>query len=162
MLSLTKRVDYGLIALTHLASASSSVSARELAAAHSLSPALLANVLKVLCGEDLVSSSRGKHGGYRLAVDPAFLSVQMVIEVLEGPFQLASCMGDEGSKSCEIVPSCTVKWSVNKIHKAIVGLLGGVTLADIVSDATTGSQRVLAEEPAGVGSFRDVPLTLEV
>ena len=162
MLSLTKRVDYGLIALADLCGASNPVSARDLAERHHVSLPLLANVLKDLCAFGLVSSSRGKRGGYRLIADPAFVTVEQVIEALEGPFQLAACTGSEHAAGCDISTNCTIKWSVNKIHSAVQKILGNVTISDIVSQARVGSSEVLVDKKDGDVAFHEVPLNLEV
>jgi Rrf2 family protein len=162
MLSLTKRVDYGLIALADLSGSLDPVSARCLADRHQVSYPLLANVLKDLCVAGLVSSCRGKNGGYRLIADPAFVTVWNVIEALEGPFQLAACTGVDHAEGCDISLGCTIKWSVNKIHGAILSVLGGVTISDIVAEARIGANGALVEEGSHSSSFHEVPLNLEV
>ncbi|NQU76949.1 MAG: Rrf2 family transcriptional regulator, partial [Planctomycetes bacterium] len=68
MLSLTRKTDYALLALTHLAAEPAAViSAREMAEQYCLSQPLLMNVLKQLSASGLVSSVRGARGGYTLA-----------------------------------------------------------------------------------------------
>jgi Rrf2 family protein len=116
VLNLTKRVDYGLIALTHLAAirptasgsdevwsnpsgecAPASVprpSVREVAEAYHMSQPLLANVMKDLARLGFVRSVRGTKGGYELAVAPEGLSVGRVVEALEGPLRLTECSND--------------------------------------------------------------------
>lgn len=162
MLQLTRKTDYALIAMTALAGEVSPVSARDLAERHSLSQPLLANVLKDLGAAGLVSSVRGKHGGYRLAADPAFVSIGQVIEALEGPFQLAGCTGTESAAGCEISGCCTVKWTVRSIHDAMVEILRKVTIADVVSHARAGAAGVLSETDVKGLEFHEVPLNLEV
>jgi Rrf2 family protein len=162
MLSLTRRVDYGLIALADLCGSLIPISARDLAERHQVSYPLLANVLKELCSMGLVSSSRGKKGGYRLIADPAFVTVQQVIEALEGPFQLAACTGVDHAAGCEISSGCTIKWSVNKIHSAILKTLGSVTISDIVAEARVGASGVLIEKGSEKVGFHEVPLNMEV
>ena len=78
MLQLTKRTEYGLIALVHLmdqrdlASHSEAVfvSAREIGERYPVPRRLLAEVLKDLARAELVDSARGSTGGYSLARDP--------------------------------------------------------------------------------------------
>jgi Rrf2 family nitric oxide-sensitive transcriptional repressor len=160
MLALTKRVDYGLMALTGIAGSERPMSARELAERYGLSYPLLANVLKDLSAAGLVDSSRGKNGGYKLAQDPVFLSVATVIAALEGPFQLAACTGNDHAAGCELSDGCTVKWSINRIHETILRTLGGVTVADILSESRVGRSASLSDGSAQ--SFHEVPLELEV
>src|SRR5213592_30500 len=100
MLNLTKRVDYGLIALTHLAcvekaepptvggAASARLSVRGMAEAYNMSQPLLANVMKDLARLGFVRSVRGTKGGYELALEPAEVPVGRLVESLEGPVRL--------------------------------------------------------------------------
>ena len=102
MLQITKRVDYSLIALTHLAiHPGERFSARELAETYKLSKTLMANVLKALTRGELVHSVRGTKGGYELALDPKDIPVGRVVELLEGPLQLASCVGESPTEPME-------------------------------------------------------------
>src|SRR4051794_23260368 len=97
MLNLTKRVDYGLIALTHLAlHREKRLSAREVAQVYGLSQPLLANVFKELARLGFVRSVRGTKGGYELAQEPREIPVGRLVESLEGPVRLTECIGSDG------------------------------------------------------------------
>src|SRR5690242_11870832 len=133
MLNLTKRVDYGLIALTHLAcvergaasegngngNASARLSVRGMAEAYNMSQPLLANVMKDLARLGFVRSVRGTKGGYELAFPPEQLTVGRVAEALEGPLRLTECVqAQEGdghghasgeSPVCNVFGSCLIK-----------------------------------------------------
>ena len=140
MLQLTKRVDYALIALTHLAlQPEARVSARELAATYELSQPLVANVLKALARGALLESVRGTKGGYRLAVPAERLTVGRVAELLEGPLRLTDCISDsdvrphrrEGEGGCCLSRTCPVRQSVFRIHLKIRDVLYGVSVAEL-------------------------------
>lgn len=161
MLTLTKRVDYGLLALTGMADSDQPLSSRGLAERYNLSPTLLANVLKKLCSANLVTSIRGKNGGYKLAKAPIVMTVAEVVEALEGPFQLAACTGEHQGAGCDIAPCCSIKWSVNRIHGAIFKVLGEMTIADILADSKAGATATLADTKQFSG-FHEIPLNLEV
>lgn len=139
MLQLTKRVDYALIALTHLAvQPEERISARELAGTYDLSPTLLANVLKALSRGGLLESVRGTKGGYHLTLPPERITVGRVTELLEGPLRLTECIADpratqapaEGDGCC-LSRTCPVRQSVFRIHLKIRDVLYGVSLADL-------------------------------
>lgn len=137
MLQLTKRVDYALIALTHLAlQPEERVSARELAAAYELSQTLVANVLKALARGGLLESVRGTKGGYSLALPAERITVGRVTELLEGPLRLTECIADprpthQTEGGCCLSRTCPVRQSVFRIHLKIRDVLYGVTLADL-------------------------------
>src|SRR5580658_9451946 len=123
MLNLTKRVDYGLIALTHLAcvekanspeagAAVGRLSVRGMAGSYNMSQPLLANVMKDLARLGFVRSVRGTKGGYELAFPPEQLTVGRVAEALEGPLRLTECVSaheNGGEASCTVYESCLIK-----------------------------------------------------
>src|SRR5437016_4353593 len=92
MFRLSKKSDYGLIALKHLAQHSDeSVSTREIAAQYHIPAELLAKVLQKLVRKGLLVSHQGINGGYILAKDPASISIVDVVEALEGPICITPC-----------------------------------------------------------------------
>lgn len=163
VLTITKRVDYSLIALTHLAvHPGERFSTRELAESYHLSRPLLANVLKELARAGIVDSVRGTKGGYELTEDPRSITVGRVVELLEGPLQLANCIGATPSDhlQCNVSRVCPVKHSVFKIHLMIRDVLYGHCIADLARGAglpgaslpIARSSSVEATCPAGEGS----------
>ncbi len=75
MLKLTKKADYGLIALRHIAvSPRGTSSAKEIADTYGIPLPLLAKVLQKLTKTNLTQSVAGTNGGYRLARDAAAIS----------------------------------------------------------------------------------------
>src|SRR5437762_14282871 len=97
MFRLSKKSDYGLIALKHLAQHNEeSISAREIAAQYHIPAELLAKVLQRLVRKGLLVSQQGINGGYVLAKDPASISIVDVVEALEGPISITPCeRGDD-------------------------------------------------------------------
>ena len=98
MLRLSKKADYALIAMRHLAGApaDSSVSAREIAESYGIPAELLAKVLQRLVRSRLLVSVQGTRGGYRLAGEPQRLTVADVIQAIDGPvavFMRPACRG---------------------------------------------------------------------
>jgi len=87
------------------------LSARELAVRFALPGALLTNVLKDLGKAKLVASTRGVHGGYRLALDPADISVIDVVTAVDGPIRLTACA--EGlpivGQGCDLMRHCPIR-----------------------------------------------------
>src|SRR5437667_11730837 len=92
MFRLSKKSDYGLIALKHLAQHNEeSISAREIAARYHIPAELLAKVLQRLVRKGLLASQQGINGGYILARDPATISIVDVDEALEGTSSITRC-----------------------------------------------------------------------
>src|SRR5689334_5949812 len=92
MFKLSKKADYGLIALKHLAQHSDeSISAREIAKEYRIPAELLAKVLQRLARKGILVSQHGTNGGYVLARDPSRISIVDVVEALEGPIAITPC-----------------------------------------------------------------------
>lgn len=132
MLKLTKRTEYGLIALLHLAERGGEiVSVREIGERYGMPRRLLAEVLKDLAHEGLVRSQLGASGGYRLAVPADRLTLGAVVATLEGVPSLMSCEGLGSalkSGDCEVKPACPIRSPLQVIRQGIWTLLQNTTL----------------------------------
>jgi len=129
MFQLSKKADYGLIALKHLALHSeASVSAREIAREYRIPAELLAKILQRLARKGLVLSQQGTHGGYILARDPAKISIVDVIEALDGPIGITPC---ERGSSCEQLDRCSVKDPLMAVRAKMVRILGDTSIYEL-------------------------------
>ncbi len=83
-----------------------------------------------LSASGLLESARGTGGGFRLARPPSSISLADVIEAVEGPIALTTCV-DEARHDCAIEGACRVKphWAV--VNGAVRGALAGVSLAQL-------------------------------
>lgn len=132
MFKLSKTTDYGIVLLARLAQTASTEpqNARELAAGSDLPVPMVSKVLKALAKEHLLVSHRGSKGGYRLARDPAELTVAEMIRVLEGPVGLTECA--IGPALCEHETMCAVREPWQMISRVVEQALADITLADLV------------------------------
>ncbi len=136
MLQLTKRTEYGLIALTHLAQRAGSVSSvREICERYPVPRRLVAEVLKDLGHAQLVLSHRGSSGGYSLARAPEAISVGDVVGALEGHPSLTSCsaLGLYVAHSCEVEQVCPIRSPIETLRLELWRLLTRTTLRDLAT-----------------------------
>jgi Rrf2 family protein len=116
VLQVSRKIDYGLRAMIHLAGApvGKILSLQDLATTLHLPREFLAKILKVLTARGLVRSARGSHGGYTLARPPRDISFLEVIEAVEGPVQLNVCL--DHKDRCDVSASCTMYhvWKVGQ------------------------------------------------
>ena len=131
MFQLSKKADYGLIALKHLAQHSEdSVSAREIAVQYRIPVELLAKVLQKLARKGLLVSQQGMNGGYVLAKDPASISIVDVLEALDGPISITPCeRGDE----CQQLQVCSVRDPLLKIKAKVVRVLEDTSIYELAT-----------------------------
>jgi len=130
VLKLTKKADYGLIALRHLATAAGATSStKEIADTYRLPVPLLAKVLQKLTRSGILRSVTGTNGGYRLARDPRRISALEVVRAIDGPVILTHCFTEHGV--CDQSENCTVREPLRRVHEAILDLLNNFTITDL-------------------------------
>ena len=135
MLKLTKKADYGLIALRHLASIpGATASAKDMAEAYYLPVPLLAKVLQQLTRAGILRSVAGTNGGYKLMRHPGTVSALEVVRAIDGPVILTHCFTEHGT--CDQSDNCTVREPLRKVHEAILDVLNRFTITDLAESRT--------------------------
>lgn len=144
MFRISKKGDYAVSLMCHLATQGATrdadvVSAHDLADQSGLSRSMVANLLKELTKAGLLESTRGLHGGYRLAVDPEEISLGRILEVVEGPFLLVDCADDEGATDdehqCNLLSSCRSRSPLRVLHQRIAHLMDETKLPEMANSA---------------------------
>jgi Rrf2 family protein len=134
MLRLSKKADYALLAMRHLAAHADrdAVSARELAEAYDIPPELLAKVLQKLVRANLLASHQGIRGGYGLARHASGVSVADVIQAIDGPLTVTAC--SEFDHSCDQYAKCNIRDPLWRIKDRIVSALSATSVAELATD----------------------------
>ena len=146
MLRLSKKADYALIAMKHLAlnatraearvreggAGAPSASAREIAEQYDIPIELLAKVLQRLVRTGLLASTQGTRGGYTLSRPPKSISVADVILAIDGPLTVTACSTEK--HDCEQYSKCSVRDPLWQIRERIVAALGTLTLSEMAAE----------------------------
>ncbi len=138
MLRLTKKADYGLMALKYLAeqaavregAGNGAQSAKDIADAYHIPPQLLAKILQTLAKGGLLVSTAGTNGGYSLARPASEISAFEVIRAIDGPLFITSCITIHGT--CDLDSHCTIKEPLRKVNDSIKDLLSGIRIGDLI------------------------------
>ena len=142
MLKLTKKADYGLIALRHLTAQQGgrpTASAKDIADAYRIPLPLLSKVLQKLVQKGMLISEQGVHGGYRLARDASEITTLEVIRAIDGPIILTHCFTEHAEPvECSQSMGCPVREPLRKVHEGILRLLSSITIADLTNDDMPG------------------------
>jgi len=139
MLRLSKKADYALIAMKHLAlsrDGAVSVSAREIAEQYDIPIELMAKVLQRLVRSGLLVSTQGTRGGYTLRHAAASISVADVIQAIDGPFSVTACSTE--NNGCEQYSKCSIRDPLWQIRERIAAALGTVSVAELAADHSKG------------------------
>jgi len=135
MLKLTKKADYGLMAMKHLAERApkGACSAKEIADAYGIPPEALAKILQRLVKAGLLVSQHGINGGYTLARDAHKISAFEVIRSIEGPLFITSCVTVRGE--CGQSNRCTIREPLRKVSSSIEQVLRNITISEMKEEA---------------------------
>lgn len=134
MLRLSKKADYALIAMKHLAvhGDRASSSAREIAELYGIPIELMAKILQRLVRRGLLASHQGTRGGYQLGRAPGQISVADVIQAIDGPVTVTACSTDDGP--CEQFNKCNVRDPLWRVRERILSALDECTIAELATD----------------------------
>ena len=124
------KADYAIRAAIELAVvAPEQIKGERLAASQSIPHKFLENILVDLRHGGLVASQRGAEGGYRLARDPAEITVADVIRAVEGP--IASVRGESPDAITYAGRAAPLRGVWIDLRTAMRGVLEQTTLADL-------------------------------
>ena len=135
MFKLSKKADYGLIAVKHLAmhrSENHACSANEIAEEYGISTTLMAKVLQKLARHALVGAKHGSTGGYQLAKDPDHISALDVITAIDGPVLITSCVTSHGN--CDATSKCSVREPLRRVNDSVMQVLSTVTISQMCDE----------------------------
>ena len=134
MMKLSKKADYGLIALKHLAmhGRQESCSAGDIADIYKMSSPLMAKVLQKLAKGGLVAARHGSSGGYTLAREASQITALDVIRAIEGPLFITSCVTSRGA--CDVSTTCSIREPLKRVNDSILEVLGKVTISQMTDE----------------------------
>src|SRR5262245_3638592 len=115
-LQVSRKVDYALRAVIHLANEEANAracSVAEIAARERIPRQFLEKIVQQLIHTGLVRSRRGPHGGYVLGRPAHQMAFRDVIESVEGPLSLNVCVGEQ--------PACFLLWSCGMNRVCVEG-----------------------------------------
>ena len=128
MLKLSKLTDYAVVALVRLGQKNEVTTSPVLSRSTGIPEPTVAKVLKILATQGIVTSQRGARGGYRLAHPLEDISIASVIQAIDGPISLTTCV-DGGD--CDARSTCGLGGQWDMVNAAIRNALSAITLADM-------------------------------
>lgn len=144
MLALSRKTDYALVSLAHLATEGGAcVSSTRLAEAVEAPEALLRNVLKDLARAGLLQTQRGPYGGYRLLREASSINLLEVVESIEGPVAMVRCCAPDETPEehgCVHSPRCKIQHAMRAMHEGVLDVLRGITVADLAKGSGDGGR----------------------
>ena len=134
---LSKKAKYGLKALVYLAdNRGRAVQCTEIAEAQNLPKKFLDAILLEIKGLGIISSKKGKGGGYSLLRPSDTISLGQVIRALDGPFAPVPCVSRTAYARCDDCVDeggCIVRPVMQEVRDAISTVLDNRSLHDMMA-----------------------------
>ena len=140
-----------------------------IADAEGLPLAYLERIVAKLRRAELVTSTRGAHGGYRLARPAEEITMADAVLALEGQLVPMDCFDDSGAGTGRVLCSherdggraCATKLLWTRVQGGVAKALGATTLAELVEFARRHDEPIVAESATPVTpSTADQPAAL--
>jgi Rrf2 family protein len=155
------KAEYGVRLLVELGRRGEArpVALASVAEAETLPLSYLEHLVAKLRDAGLVTSTRGAHGGYRLARPAEEIRMLEVVEALEGPVTPMECFHAEreGKVLCSHESdgdrACATKMLWTRVQGGVTRALAGTTLAELVefSNQSQGLKATTPKETTAVG-----------
>ncbi len=143
----TTKAEYGVRLLVELGRSGhdAPLSLKAIAEAEGLPLAYMERIVALLKKAGLVESTRGAHGGYRLARPAAEIRMDEVVFALEGAVAPMSCFVDDRPDKSGVLCShhdhgelCATRLLWMRVQGGVVEALQRTTLAELVEFQTRG------------------------
>ncbi len=132
MIRISKLADYAVVILTIMASSDDGLmSAAKLSITSNVPEPTVSKILKMLSKGGIIESTRGIHGGYALVTDPSEITVEDIIQAIDGPVLVTAC-AEGANVKCNLGSACKMRGRWNEVNHAIRGALSSVSLQSII------------------------------
>jgi Rrf2 family protein len=130
---ITRDTDYAVRALCCIAEQKQElISADQLVKSLEMPRPFLRKILQTLNKEGLLNSSKGKDGGFALAVSPGEITLTDVMKIFQGSIRLNECKFKKSD--CPHINDCLLKKKIDEIEKEVIAKLKAITISSILKN----------------------------
>jgi Rrf2 family protein len=130
---ITRDTDYAVRALCCIAEQKQElISADQLVKSLEMPRPFLRKILQTLNKEVLLNSSKGKDGGFALAVSPGEITLTDVMKIFQGSIRLNECKFKKSD--CPHINDCLLKKKIDEIEKEVIAKLKAITISSILKN----------------------------
>jgi len=130
---INRDTDYAVKALLYITQLSPKrMSVSELVNALDIPRPFLRKILQILSREGVLNSSRGKGGGFVLAVPPEEILLTQLIDIFQNPVKLSECIFRE--KICSDIGSCPLKNRIDSLERHVISELESITIESLLKE----------------------------
>lgn len=130
---INRDTDYAVKALLYITQKNpEKTSVSELVETLDIPKPFLRKTLQTLNRKGVLDSSRGKGGGFILAVPPEEIFLTGLIDIFQKPVELTNCIFKE--KICSDVETCPLKKRINAIEQNVISELKSITIESLIKE----------------------------
>jgi Rrf2 family protein len=138
---ITRDTDYAIRALSCIAGTKGkTVTTSQLEKTLKVPRPFLRKILQILNKKGLLESTKGKSGGFSLAVNPEDISIVDLIKIFQGPFQLSDHILQ--GEACSYIKVCYLKKNLDNIEKYAMDKLKLITIASLIKQFTMKKEEI--------------------
>lgn len=130
MLFLSRHSDYALQSLCYMYGRKTLVTAAEICMELCLPPPFLRTILQKLATEKIITSIKGRGGGFKPLCKPNRLTILRVMECFQDPNELTCCT--RRRKPCPRTGFCKLRTVLKKAEKSVLDSFNATTIADLL------------------------------
>jgi len=134
MFQLSKKIEYALIAIRHMASGNRGqmYTTKEISDKYQMPYELLAKLMQKLAKHGTIVSYQGVNGGYILSRNPDVIKVSEIIFAIEGKPSVTIVQCEtEKTEDCNIHSTCTIKNPLVKLQSNINKVIDELTVMEM-------------------------------
>ena len=130
MLKLTRKLEYSLIAISHMQQKDENElsTTKEIAEKFAIPQEILAKTLQQLAKLEIIHAVQGPYGGYKVVELSDNLTFLEFIEKMEGPQGLVECTTDS---DCSLLDVCNIRQPIKIINKNLKTMFNNISLSEI-------------------------------
>lgn len=128
---ITRDTDYAVKALKFIAGHSNGIiSVKELVKELKIPRPFLRKILQALNKKGVLTSYKGRGGGFILACEPAKIFLVDLMEIFQGPVRLNECSFKK--KNCPDINRCALNRKICGIEKYVISQLKNISLESLL------------------------------
>lgn len=131
MNKLNRKLEYSLMALKHMSlkMPGELTSAKEVSDRYHAPFDATARVMQLMAQHGILRSEQGATGGYQITKDLSKVTLQDLLNVIQGPTQIAKCMQDE---ACEMQTSCNIISPIQSLNQKLNEFYSNLSLRELL------------------------------
>jgi len=129
---ITMETDYAIRIVDCLARSEKKISAPKIAEKNKITVRFTLKILRKLVASGIISSYKGIHGGYKVAVPPEKITLYDIFEVIEGAYEFSRCIDCDYICSKNALSRCPYHYAFEEISHSVQSRLKSITVDDMI------------------------------